>query len=156
MTFFNKKRRKPIHQSKYRNWIRIEITSSTKFERPLFLLPCGVYRRAVLSIELVDIRRTWPSHCHLRFYMTSAIGLMPVRFLRSSLDIVFGQKILIILRRHLFWNTSNFCSMVVVVFQHSTLYNKTLRMLLLNIFNLVFSFMLTSGWSLALRRLVLL
>ena len=72
--------------------------------------------------------------------MISAIGLMPARFLSSSFDIVFGQKILSILRRHLFWNTSNFCSMVVVVFQHSAPYNKTLRMLLLNIFNLVFSF----------------
>ena len=52
----------------------------------------------------------------------------------SSLDIVFGQKILSILRRHLFWNTSNFSSMVEVVFQHSAPYNKTLRMYL------VFSF----------------
>ena len=110
------------------------------FGRLLFLLPSGIHRWAVLGIEWVDIRRTWPSHCHLRFCMTSAIGLMPARFLSSSFDIVFGQKVLSILRWHLFWNTSNFCSMVVVVFQYSAPSNKTLRMLLLNIFNLMFSF----------------
>ena len=47
------------------------------FGRPLFFLTCGVHRRAILGIEWVDKRRTWPSHCHLRVFMTSTIVTDP-------------------------------------------------------------------------------
>jgi hypothetical protein len=46
---------------------------------------------------------------------------------------VLGQKSPRIWRRHLFWNTStSFLLMVVMVFQHSDPYKRTLRTLLLD------------------------
>jgi hypothetical protein len=53
------------------------------------------------------------------------------------LEMVFCEKVLRVRLRHLFWNTSRFYSMVVVVFQHSDPYRNTQRTLLLKILILV-------------------
>ncbi|KAH3809575.1 hypothetical protein DPMN_137948 [Dreissena polymorpha] len=58
--------------------------------------------------------------------------------LRGSMFVImFGQKTFMIRRRHLFWKTSSFCSMVAVVFQHLGPYRRTLTTLLLKMRSLV-------------------
>ena len=54
-------------------------------------------------------------------------------FRKSSWEIMFGQKILKMWRRHLYRNISSFCSLELVVVQHSETHRRILRMLLLKI-----------------------
>ena len=77
------------------------------FGRPLLRFPVGVHLRATFGIESCGIRRTWPNHLNLCFCIWVLIGDEFVLLYRSSLDILFGQNMLQVLRRHLVWNTSS-------------------------------------------------
>ena len=114
------------------------VRRQVSFGLPLFLWPWGVQVSAVLGMALVGILQTRPNHLQRRALMVSEMVVMFVLSRRFSFLMVFGQKMPKILRRHLVWNTSSFCSMTTVVFQHSAPYSKTLRTLLLNILTLVF------------------
>ena len=88
------------------------------------------------------MRQTHRSHCHV--CIISARVSIPVLFLSSSFEIVLGQYILRMCQRHLVWNTSSFCWIVTVVFQHSATYGRTLNTLLLNILILVWTLQLVA------------
>ena len=71
------------------------------FGRPLLRFPVGVHLRATFGIESCGIRRTWPNHLNLCFCIWVLIGDEFVLLYRSSLDILFGQNMLQVLRRTL-------------------------------------------------------
>ena len=84
--------------------------------RPRFLLPCGVHLSAILGSEEVGMRQTCPSHLQRRIWIVSCIVATLALTRRFLLEIISGQKILRIRRRHLFWKTSSFLSSAAVVF----------------------------------------
>ena len=73
---------------------------------PMTVLSNG-HLRATFGIESCGIRRIWPNHLNLCFCIWVLIGDEFVLLYRSSLDILFGQNMLQVLRRHLVWNTSS-------------------------------------------------
>ena len=73
------------------------------------LFPVGIHLNATFGMWSGDILKTWPNHLILCFWIWQLIGREFVLLYRSSLDILFGQNILHILRRHLVWNTSSLC-----------------------------------------------
>ena len=99
--------------------------------RPRFRFPFGVQRMAILGSASGGIRHTCPSHLHLLFLRDFAFVLWC-----SSFEILLGQKILRI-SKHLFWKVCILWTILVVSFQHSAPYSKTLRTLLLQILSLV-------------------
>ena len=99
--------------------------------RPRFRFPSGVQRMAILGSASGGIRHTCPSHLHLLFLRDFAFVLWC-----SSFEILLGQKILRI-SKHLFWKVCILWTILVVSFQHSAPYSKTLRTLLLKILSLV-------------------
>ena len=125
--------------------------------RPILLLHWGVHLRPVLVMELEGMRQTYPSHCHV--CIISARVSIPVLFLSSSFEIVLGQYILRMCQRYLVWNTSSFCWIVTVVFQHSAPYGRMLNTLLLNILILVWTLRLAvlhTGFNMVKAWLALL
>ena len=54
------------------------------FGRPLLRFPVGVHLRATFEIESCGIRRTWPNHLNLCFYIWVLIGDEFVLLYRSS------------------------------------------------------------------------
>ena len=69
--------------------------------------------------------------------MVSWMIVSPAQKWRSSIEIMFRQKIRRMRRRHLYCSISSFLSVVLGAFQHSKIYRRTLRKLLLQILNLV-------------------
>ena len=84
------------------------------------------------------IRHTCPSHsifCSLQF-RSEILHLYYGATLLLKL-VLLNHKILSNFRKYLFWKVSILCAILVVSFQHSAPYNKTLRTLLLKILRLV-------------------
>ena len=96
-----------------------------------YLFPC------IISSASGGIRHTCPSHLHLLFFTVWTRDLAFVLWCSSSFEILLGQKILRIFRKHLFWKVCILWAILVVSFQHSAPYSKQLRTLLLKILSLV-------------------
>ena len=77
---------------------------------------------ATLGIDVGGILLTWPIHLHLLSFTCNDMGSIPVRSWSSALVILHGQKMCIILPRHLFWNTSSMWHNPVVTFEESAAY----------------------------------
>ena len=77
------------------------------FRRHLLRFPVGIHLRATFGIDYCGIRRTWPNHLNLCLCIWGLIGDEFVLLYRSSLDILYCQNMLQVLRRHLVWNTSS-------------------------------------------------
>ena len=92
---------------------------------------------ATLRMELGCIRQMWPIHLHLRFWISSEIGMVVVLRYRSLFEMVLGQKIRRILLRHHVWKTSRLLVMMFVTFQDSAPYRRTAKTMLLKILILV-------------------
>ena len=58
--------------------------------------------RAVRTIAVSGILKTWPIHCHLCRFISYMMGWVDVLLWSSTFEMVLGQNILNILRRHLF------------------------------------------------------
>ena len=78
-----------------------------------------------------SILSTCPNHLRRRCVMSLVMFWLPVSLYSSLFDILFGQKIWHIRRRHLLWNTSSFLTSVFTIRQVSEPYNKTDLTLLL-------------------------
>jgi hypothetical protein len=104
---------------------------------PLFLFPVGVHLNATLGMEVGCIRHTWPIHVHLRLFISWDSVVVLVLLYSSSFEMVFGQKMRSILRRHRVWKASSLVVMAFVTFQDSAPYRRTPSTLLLKILTLV-------------------
>ena len=105
--------------------------------RPLFRFPFGTQRWAILDSASGGIRHTCPSHLYLLFLTVWVRDFAFVLCCSSSLEILLGQKILRIFRKHLFWKVCILWAILVVSYQHSAPCNKTLSTLLLKMLSLV-------------------
>ena len=73
------------------------------FGLPRLRLPAfGVHLMAILGIALGGILITWPIQVHLLHLITDMMGEVDVFRCSSTFEIVLGQYIFKILRRHLF------------------------------------------------------
>jgi hypothetical protein len=104
---------------------------------PHFLVPVGVHLNATLGMEVGCIRHTWPIHVHLRLFISWDSVVVLVLLYSSSFEMVFGQKMRSILRRHRVWKASSLVVMAFVTFQDSAPYRRTPSTLLLKILTLV-------------------
>ena len=105
--------------------------------RPVFRFPYGAQRRAILGSASGGIRHACPSHLHLLFFTVWVRDFAFFLWCWSSFEILLGQKILRIFLKHLFWKVCILWAVLVVSFQHSAPYSKTLRTLMLKILSLV-------------------
>ena len=112
------------------------------FGLPLFLFPVGFQSRDCLVISLSGFRRVWPIHLQVFLLIVFPISSWPVRCHNSVFSILVGQKILRILRRHLFIKVCSILVVVLFIFQVSQPYRSTDLTLVLKILISVFSEML--------------
>ena len=113
------------------------MVSHVSLGRPLFRFPSGVQRMPILGGASGGIRHTCTSHLRLLFLTVWVRDFVCVLLCSSSFEILLGQNILRIFRKHLFWKVSILWAILVVRFQHSAPYSKTRRTLLLKILSLV-------------------
>ena len=106
--------------------------------RPLLRFPWGFHSRASLAILVLGFLSVCPIHLHFRCFTTSSIGLISVCDHKSTFEIVSGQCIFKIFRRHLLTNVWSLWVMVDVTFQDSQPKRRIDRILLLNSLNFVF------------------
>lgn len=92
---------------------------------PGFLLPGGVHLRVTLVMLSCSILNTCPSHLRRLCVMSLVMLRLPVFLYRSLLEILLGQNIQHIRRRHALWNTSILLISVLVTRQLSELYSRT-------------------------------
>ena len=108
------------------------------FGLPLGLLPAGVHLRAIFGIDDLSILKTCPSHrsrfCRIWFSMQVEF----VNFSKFVFVMVFGQNILQICLRQLWWKLESDFMSVLVTLQHSLPYSNTDLTLLLYSFIFVF------------------
>ena len=105
---------------------------------PRFRLPSGVQYNAVLVMELLSLLITCPIHFQRLF--TNIVPMISYWhwFRRSSLDILFVQKMRRILLKLLVWKTDNLLRSTIVILQHSDPYNREDSTQLCYSFSLVF------------------
>ena len=105
--------------------------------RPLFVFAWDGHSSVILGSELHGLQQPCDSHRMRRAWdVATTVHLQrPVLFLRSSMEMVFGQKILRMRRGHFVWETSS-CFQKVVLKCYAP-YRKTPRTLLLKILLLV-------------------
>ena len=90
---------------------------------PCFLFPWGVHLRAPHGILLWDILKICPSNRKRRFLNVVWICSEFVLACNFKFEMVRGQKIQQILRKHLLWNASILCQSTTL--HHSDPYNST-------------------------------
>ncbi len=73
---------------------------------PGFLLPGGVHLKAIFVMRSCSIFSTCPSHLRRLCVISLMMLQLPVFLYSSLLEILLGQKIWHIRRRHPLWNTS--------------------------------------------------
>ena len=115
------------------HWLNLFLDCSSPggFWPALLSFPWGVHLRATLVILLGEILKTCPSHRRRRFFIAVRIGLECVLAYKSKFEMVLGQKIRQILRKHPLWIASILWKSVSTTCQHSDPYNSTdLTMLL--------------------------
>ena len=90
---------------------------------PLFLLPSGVQCNATLGMALMSILRTCPIQVHRRLLIMKSMLSCWVMLRRFLFEMILGQNIRRILRRHEVWKVDNLWMSLSVVFQHSAPYS---------------------------------
>ena len=105
--------------------------------RPLFHFPSDVLRMAILGSASGSIRHTCPNHLHLLFFRVWVRHFAFVLWCNSSFEILLYQNILRIFRKYLFWKVCLLWAILIITFQYSAPYCKTLRTLLVKILSLV-------------------
>ncbi len=92
---------------------------------PGFLLPGGVHLKAIFVMRSCSILNTCPSHLRRLCVISLMMLQLPVFLYSSLLEILLGQKIWHIRRRHPLWNTSILFMSVLTACQLSEPYSRT-------------------------------
>jgi hypothetical protein len=92
---------------------------------PLFLFPGGFHSSACRVISLLGPCHVCPIHFHFLILIVFSVVSWFVISHSLSLLILFGHHIFIILCKHLFTKTCNFCINFLFIFHVSDPYNST-------------------------------
>lgn len=80
------------------------------YDLPHFLFPSGAQVSEVLMFELLSIRRIWHIHFQRLPWIVLDSGIVAVLSYSCWFDVLYGQCIFKIIRRHFRWNVSSFSS----------------------------------------------
>ena len=105
--------------------------------RQRFLCSSGFHSTATLGMEPWSLRNIWPIHLQRLRAIVVSVHFCWRSSKRSWFEIIWGQKILTILRRFLVWKGDNFNMSFSVICQHSDPYSRVERTQLWYNFNFV-------------------